>query len=488
MSTDVTDQVLPSADLVINRFQNLLDIRTTHRTARGTPMTVDELRATVSGPVFQRADRGFTEELLGQNLYVQHRPELVVGAFSTSDVQAAVMYAAQHQLHVSVLATGHEAQEAITAGLVITLNRMDTITIDETARTATVGGGARAGEVAKAAARFGLAPIAGSATTVGLTGLVLGGGLGPLARSHGYSSDYVNQFTVVVPTGEVLTVNKNENPELFWALRGGKGGFGVVIATQIRLVELATFYGGSVAFAEGDIEKVLRGWVEWTHTAPEEVTTSVAIMRFPPIPEIPEFMRGKTFLMLRFAYAGPAAKGQHLAAPLLALADPAFGELGELPAEKLGTIHEDPTEPTISWTDGTLLNGLDEAFVTALLDSVGEGRSTPFMVVEIRQLGGAARTDVAEGSAVSGRSSDYSLYVVGFPDPGLFETVLPDALDQLLRDIAPYVAPENFINWWSGRNLENFAKSWPLTTHTRLCELRTEWDPNGIFKYPVKTA
>jgi hypothetical protein len=450
-------------------------------------MTVDELRATVRGPVFQRDDHGFTQELLGQNLYIQHTPELVVGASSTSDVQAAVKYAAEHQLHVSVLATGHEAQKAVTAGLVITLKRLNTVTIDQVACTATVGGGARAGQVAEAAARFGLAPIAGSATTVGLTGLVLGGGLGPLARSHGYCSDYVDRFSVVTPNGEILTASKSENAELFWALRGGKGGFGAVVETQIRLVELSTFYGGSVAFAEGDIDTVLRGWVEWTRTAPEEATTSVAIMRFPPIHELPEVMRGKTFLMLRFAYPGPAEKGQRLAAPLLALAEPAFGGLGELPADKLGTMHDDPTDPVLSWTDGTLLNGLDDAFVTTLLDSVGEGRQTPFMVIELRQLGGATHIDVPDGSAVSGRSSEYSLYVVGVPDPKLFETTLPDALDQLLGDIEPYIAPENFINWWSGRNPGNFEKSWTQETHARLCELRNEWDPDGLFKYPVKT-
>lgn len=451
-------------------------------------MTIDELRTTVRGPVIQRNDPGFAEELLGQNLHILHTPELVVGAACTSDVQAAVRYAAEHLLHVSVLATGHEAQEPITAGLVITLKRLSTISIDQTARTATVGGGGRTGEVAEAAARFGLAPVTGSATTVGLTGLVLGGGLGPLARSHGYCSDYVNQFTVVIPTGEVITADKDTNPDLFWALRGGKGGFGVVVATQLRLVDLKTFYGGSVAFAEDDIETVLRGWVEWTRTAPQQVTTSVAIMRFPPTTEIPEFMRGKTFLMLRFAYPGSAEEGHRLSAPLLTLAEPAFGELGELPADHLGTMHGDPTEPMVSWTDGTMLNGLDDSFATTLLDTAGEGRQTPFMSIELRHLGGATHIDVPEGSAASGRSSEYSLYVVGAPDPNLFECVLPEALDQLLSDIDPYVAPENYINWWSGRNLEKFEKSWPLETHIRLCQLRNEWDPNGIFTYPAKTA
>ncbi len=448
-------------------------------------MTVDELRAAVLGPVLQRGEKGFTEELIGQNLHVKHMPDLVVGATSPADVQTAVRYAADHQLHVSVLATGHEAQASINAGMAITVNRLDAIRIDAADRTATVGGGVRAGEVAEAAASYGLAPIAGSSPTVGITGLVLGGGLGPLARSHGYSSDYVNWFKVITPNGEIVTASMTEHSELFWALRGGKGGFGVVVETQIRLVELTTFYGGSIAFSEADIEKVLRGWVAWTHTAPDEVTTSVAIMRFPSIPEMPEMMRGKTFLMLRFAYPGSADDGQRHASALLALAEPAFGSLDVQPAVRLGTLHDDPTNPAVSWTDGTLLNGLDDDFVDRLLAIVGEGRQTPFMLVEIRQLGGAARTDVAEGSAVSGRSSDYSLYVVGVPAPHLFETVLPEALDQLLQNIDTYIAPESFINWWSGRDFKKFQQCWPDQARARLGELRLEWDPSGIFAYPM---
>lgn len=447
-------------------------------------MTFDDLRAAVAGPVLLPADSGFSGELAGANLAVHDAPDLVVGAATITDVQAAVRYAAEQRMHVSVLATGHGSQLPVIGGMVITTKRLKTIETDKTDRIARVGAGVLAGELATAAARLGLAPIAGSATTVGFTGLVLGGGLGPLARSHGYASDYVTQFTVVTPDGQVTIANSVENPDLFWALRGGKGGFGVVVETRVKLVELPSLYGGFVAFDEPDIDRVLRGWVEWTHTAPANVTTSVAIVRFPPVPAIPEFMRGKTFLMLRVAYPGPAAEGERLAAPLLALATPAFGSLGEMPADMIGAIHNDPTEPLPVWGEGMLLNDLDDAFVTTLLANVGEGKETPFMIVELRHLGAATRVDVPEGSAVGGRSADFSCYIVGVPDPSLFDTVLPAAYEHLVRSIDKYVAPENFINWWSGRDLRAYEASWTSETFWRLGDLRRQWDPEGIFSYP----
>jgi hypothetical protein len=423
--------------------------------------------------------------LAGANLHVQDVPDVVVGAASIADVQVAVRYAAKEKMHVSVLATGHGSQLPVIGGMAITTRRLKTIEIDEATRTARVGAGVLAGELATAAARFGLAPIAGSATTVGFTGLILGGGLGPLARSHGYGSDYIRQFTIVTPDSQVTIANSAENPDLFWALRGGKGGFGVVVETQVQLVELKTLYGGSLAFAESDIETVLHGWVEWTRTAPLDVTTSVAIMRFPPIPDIPEVMRGKTFLMLRFAYPGPAAEGERLAAPLLTLATPVFGGLAEMAAEMIGTIHNDPTDPMPVWGEGVLLNDLDDTFVTTMLTSVGAGKATPIMIVELRHLGAATRGDVPGGSAVGGRSASFSLYVVGAPDPSLFDVVVPAAYEQLLGSIGAYVAPESFINWWSGRDLRAFEASWTPETFQRLGELRRQWDPAGIFSYPT---
>ncbi len=158
--------------------------------------------------------------------------------------------------------------------------------------------------VIDAADAFGLAPITGSSTNVGVVGYLLGGGLGPLGRSHGFSSDYVRGFTLVTPTGEIVEVGPDQHADLFWALRGGKLGLGIVTSVRVELVPMPELYAGSLAFQGDDIEPAYRAWVAFTATAPDDVTTSAALMHFPPLPFIPEVFRGKDILMLRFARPG----------------------------------------------------------------------------------------------------------------------------------------------------------------------------------------
>jgi hypothetical protein len=446
-------------------------------------MTLDELRASVRGPVLEPSDAGFPDELLGFNLYYVNTPELVVGASSVEDVQAAVRYADEHDLPVTVLSTGHGAHGAIARGLVLTTKRLDGVTIDPDARTATVGGGVQWAAVVDAASQHGLAPITGSSTHVGVTGFLLGGGLGPLARSHGFASDRVRSFTMVTADGSVVVADHDSEPDLFWALRGGKGGIGVVVETTIELVELPAIYGGTAAFGEGDIDTVLRGWIDWTRTADDRVTTSVLLIRFPPLEQVPAPMRGRTLLMLRFAFPGAVEEGERLAAPLLALATPEFGGYGELPTSRIAEIHQDPTDPGPGWGLGLLLNDLDDAFADVLLQHAGPAARSPFMAVEVRQLGGRTAVDVPEGSAVGGRASGYALHVIGAPDPSLFETVLPAAGKAFAEQLVPWASPETTINWVSGDTYAEFAKAWPAETFARLGELQATWDPKDRFPY-----
>ncbi|MDF1477832.1 FAD-binding protein [Leifsonia sp. H3M29-4] len=446
-------------------------------------MDLTELAGALEGPLLTPADPDFASELSGSNLSYVHTPELVVGAASVGDVQLAVRFAAEHGMHVTVRATGHGDHATITHGMVITLKRLDAVEIDPVGRIATIDGGARWAAVVAAAGVHGLAPIAGSSTNVGAAGYLLGGGLGPLARSHGFSSDYVREFTVVTADGEVMRASRDEHPDLFWSLRGGKGGFGVVVQSRVQLIDLATLYGGSLVFAEDDIETVLRGWIDWTHTAPDSVTTSVAIMHFPPIEQVPEPMRGRTLLMLRFAFPGDAAEGVTLAAPLRALATPFMDTLDELPASAIATIHNDPTEPGLGWASGLMLRDLDQGFASAVLATVGTGVDTPFLATEIRHIGGATRHDVEGGSAVGGRSAGYLMNVVGMPNPALFETVLPDAFGAFLDAIAPWVSADMNVNFRVWHTPEEFRSLWPAESFTRLDVVRSEVDPSGTFAY-----
>ena len=450
---------------------------------------VSNLRARVSGPVFVAGDDGYADESLAWILNFTHTPDVVVGAATAQDVVEAVKFAAANNLAVRVQASGHGSHVAITDGVLITTKRLDRLEIDPSTRIATIGAGLNWDPVIAAAGKLGLAPITGSSGTVGVVGLLLGGGLGPLARSYGFASDRVREFEVVTGDGELVRASAEENPDLFWALRGGKGGLGVVTEVSLELVELPTLYGGSLTFDAEHIETALRAWVTYTETADSKVSTSVALVRVPDLPFVPEPIRGHTMLAIRFAYTGDSATGEQLAAPLRAAAPVYLDELGEMPASEIARIHNDPPNPTVGWVSGRMLNGFDQDFVTTLLEFAAPGKQFPFVATEVRHLGAASLTDVGGGSAVGGRGAKGTLTVVGVPNPELFASVIPRAASAYFAALAPWIAAENNVNFSNSFASEKeYEAAWPTATFSRLAELKKKYDPKGLFVYGVQGA
>ena len=449
----------------------------------GSELDLTELRGRVSGPVFTPEDEGFAEEVACFNLAIRHSPDLVVGAGSTDDIREAVLFAAANGLKVSVQAAGHTLS-TITSGLLVTTKRMDEVEIDPAAGTVTVGAGVQWQAVIEAAAGHGLAPVAGSSPLVSVVGYLTGGGLGPLVRSHGVSSDYLLEATVVSGDGEVLRASADENQELLWALRGGKYGLGIVAGATVRLAELENIYAGSLFYAEDDIEAALRGWIDWTAGADERVSTSAAIIQFPPFDFVPEPLRGRRLLNLRFVFPGDAEDGEALAAPLRSLAPVHLDALGEIPAAAIATVHNDPTDPSPSWVRGGMLDSADQELASVLLSHVGAGTVNPFVVCEMRHLGAAAARDVDGGSAVGGREASFILSVVGL-DPGQFETGMPAAFGSLVGDAGRWISEETNINFLGKPDSEeHLASAWPAGIRTHLAEVRARYDPEGIFAAP----
>jgi hypothetical protein len=440
---------------------------------------ITALRSRVAGPVLGPEDPGFADEVAGFNLVLINTPDVAVGASSTADVVAAVRYARDLGLPARVQATGHGASAAITDGVLITTRRLDTVSIDAATRTATIGAGATWAPVVAAAAELGLSPVTGSSAQVGVVGYLAGGGLGPFVRSHGYSSDYVLGYTVVTGTGDVVEASSSSHPALFWALRGGKRGFGIVVEVRIRLVELPGLYAGSLLFESQHIEAVVRGWLEYTATAPADVSTSLVALRFPPIDAVPEPMRGKNLASLRFAYPGDPAEGERLAAPLRALAPVLQDALGPLAIGGVATIHNDPEGRSPAWSNGTLLSRVDDGFATAFLSIAGPAARVPFVAAELRHLGAAAATDVAEGSAVGGRSGAFALTLIGAPEPSLFENIIPAAAAKVFDTLRPWINDESNVNFSShgGAGTPN----WSADVSARLDAVRAEYDPGRVF-------
>ncbi|MGN6327031.1 FAD-binding oxidoreductase [Pseudolysinimonas sp.] len=441
-----------------------------------------DLARTVTAPVLLPHDDGYAAACTGFNTAYVPTPDAVLRPADVDDVVAAVRFAREAGIPIRILATGHGAHARPAGGLLLNLGAFDDVRIDADARTATFGGGVMWGPVIAAAAEHGLAPVTGSSATVGAVGFLLGGGFGPLARTLGAGSDRLVAVRVVTGTGEVVTASADENPDLFWALRGGKGGLGVVVEATVRLVEMPALYGGALFFDVADAPAVLDGWLAWARDADPAITTSFGVVRFPDLELVPPPLRGRHLANLKVGVAADPATGERLTAPLRAFAPVALDGVGPLPPAEIARISNDPTEPGPGWSRGFLLGSAGDGFGPALLGLVGSGTSSPFIAMEIRHFGGA----IAEhaDSPVGGRDEPFAVMVIGTPDPGLFDEVLPEAYAGLRAALTPWIAPTTTINWLTEpEDPAQFAGAWSPTDLDRLAAVRRAYDPDGVFPY-----
>ncbi|CAM5447448.1 FAD-binding oxidoreductase [Leifsonia shinshuensis] len=444
---------------------------------------VARLRDRVHGTVYGRGDEGLAAEVACFNPAIRHDPDIVVAVADEGDVAEAVRFAREHGLPVRVQATGHGSEAQISGGLIVSTRALDTIDVDGGSRLVRLGAGVRWAPVIAAAAEYGLAPITGSSTSVGAVGYTLGGGLGPLARTHGFTADWVRGFRVVTADGDIVTADAESHPELFWALRGGKGGLGVVTEMTLELVPLTTLYAGSVFFEGDAIEPAFRAWVAWAGALGEEATTSVVLLRVPDVDGPPPPLRGRTVLSVRFAYPGDASEGERLFAPIRAAAPVFLDFVGEIPTTAVATIHNDPEEGAPAWIRGFMLDDFDLADGDALFDVAGPSVDSPFLALEIRQLGGAARRDTRDGTAVGGRDSGYALSAIA-ADPATFGTTAPAAAEAITRALEHRISAITNVNWAADlTDPAVFAATWPAEVRARLSEARATYDPERVFAF-----
>jgi FAD/FMN-containing dehydrogenase len=448
-----------------------------------THESVAPLRDAIGGTVYLRGDEGLAAEVACFNPAIQHDPELVVAVTSDADVAEALRFADENGLGVRIQATGHGSETPITDGLIISTRALDSLEIDPDARLARIGAGVRWAPVIAAAAEFGLAPITGSSTSVGAVGYTLGGGLGPLARSHGFTADWVRGFRVVTAAGDIVSADDTTNPELFWALRGGKGGLGVVTEMTLELVPLRTLYGGSLFFDGDAAEPAFQAWIDWSATLPDEATTSAVFLHVPDMEGPPPPLRGHFVFSVRFAYPGDPAEGERLIAPLRAAAPVYLDFVAEMPATAVATIHNDPEQGAPSWIRGLMLDSFDQDAGRALYELVTPASGSPFLAVEIRQLGGATRRDTADGTAVGGRDSLYTLSTLA-ADPSTFGQRAPERAAEIAEVVADRISAITNVNWSGGlADKAAFEKTWPPAVFDRLAVVRSEWDPQRVFAF-----
>ena len=443
-----------------------------------------DLRSAGAALVLQPGDAGYDKAVAGFDTGTLMTPDVVVDAQSASDVAAAVAVAAEQSQVVTVLGAGHGRLHGLDGGLAITVRGLDTVEIDTTAGTARIGAGCTWDPVLAAATPHGLAPVCGSAPGVGVAGYLLGGGLGPLASALGFSSDHVRSVDIVTPADGPITVTTDSHPDLFRALRGGKGGFGVVTSVTIDLPALTDVIGGGIYFAATDVADVLHAYAQWAPALPQSSTTSVAMLRLPSSPALPEQIRGQHVAHVRFASLDSAAAAATQVADLRAVARPLLDTVGVLPYAKLGSIHGDPTAPMPVANGAAPLSVLDPATIDAILSADDLSADLPLSSVEIRTLGAATCVRAPEGDTVGGRGTAHLLNVYAAPVPTLTDDQRLAAIRTVLDAVEPWRAPVNLVNFVGRANgSDAVVGSWTSEQNDRLDAERVHRDPHALFPF-----
>lgn len=289
-------------------------------------------------------------------------------------------------------------------------------------------------------------------------------------------------------------MSADSDPDLFWGLRGGKGGFGVVTAAVVDLLELPAIYGGGHYYAAADIPALLRAYQRFANDAvPREMSTSLAVLRLPDVPVLPPPLRGQTLAHLRVGHAGAgenaAAEAERLLAPLRAVVGaPIFGAVGPLPYAQIGTIHNDPTEPFAFATAGTLLERLDPETIDAMLAVAGPDVAAPLAIVELRHFGGAIARPDSPPDAVSGRDAAFGVWIASAPmPPGVDPAALAGAAGAVrgvIDALTPWATGGVQINFCGSENTAREAsRTWPTDVATALADIRRRYDPDVVFPY-----
>jgi FAD/FMN-containing dehydrogenase len=423
----------------------------------------------------------YDEARVAWNLYADQRPAAVVTATADAHVLDAIGYAQEHGLRVAPQGTGHFAAPMpdLSDALLLRTALHEKVEIDVAARVARVKAGAIWEDVVTAAAPHGLAAMHGSSPDVGVFGYVLGGGLSFYARRHGLACSHVVAIEVATADGVLRRVDAGHDPELFWALRGGGGNFGVVTAIEIALLPIPEVIGGATFWPLEHAEAVLETWLDWTPTAPESVTSSFRFLRLPPLPEVPEPLREVPVVTVD-AVALDARDGAQLVARLRSVDAPTIIDAwGPMPAPAILRLHGDPEQPTPAIGDSSILGDLDAAGAAAFVEANGIDSDSPLLITELRQLGGALAHPVEGGGATSHLPGSFAMLGIGVPmAPGAEE-----AIDEQLVRMTGTMAP-----WTTGRTYLNFCESGgpAMTSYTpedyeRLVQVRAEYDPDRVF-------
>jgi len=448
--------------------------------------TVDALRRTLGGSLLRPGDDGFAESTFLWNAVIDRTPELVVQPRDTHDVAAAVDFARAHGMPVSVRGGGHNIAGTALAegGVTIDMGRLRAVVVDCDRRLAIVEPGCQLGDVDRAAQEHGLATPLGFVSEVGVAGLTLGGGLGYLTRRFGWAVDNLVEVEIVTSDGLVRRANREDNADLFWAVRGAGANFGVVTSFTFRLHEVGpTVVGGLVAWPHERADEILGAYRALTEEAPRELAVWLLLLHAPPAPFVPPEWHGRKICAMAVCYSGPLDRKEEALAPIRALGDPILDLLHEQPYVEVQS-YLDATEPKgiCHYWRTEFLAELDEALLETMRDLAHES-DLPEAEIGVLHLGGALNERDEDDGAVGNRDARYAIGAKAMwaPDDPTGAR-LPSWVRAAHERLRPFSTGRTYVNFHGHDEGGDRVRATYGANYDRLVELKRRYDPDNLFR------
>lgn len=437
------------------------------------------LRDALGDRILLAGDPGYDAARMPWNVAIDQRPFAVARPETAEEVVDIVRASTAAGLRVAPQATGHAAgalaDTDLSDAVLVNLSGLRGVTVDADTRTARVLGGSQWNDVLQAAAPFGLTALHGSSGDVGVVGYTLNGGMSFFAREHGLAINSVRAVHLVTADGVLVRASADENPDLFWAVRGGSGSFGVIVSIEIDLLAYPEVFAGMLLWDVSHAAEVSHAWAEWTTTAPESATTMLRILNFPPMPELPPFLSGRSLVVIDGAILETDAAASALLEPLRAL-QPEMDTFARIPAAALVAVHMDPPAPTPAVSAHSVLTSLPAAAVDAFVTT---GTTAGLFITELRHLGGAAARRPANAGAIASLAGEYVVHTITIvPVPEAYAPA-DAAVKAGLAALDPWRAESLTLTFIDGGKVDR-APAFGASLE-RLRELKREYDPADVF-------
>jgi len=453
----------------------LLERTSDHVDARA----IDALRQGLIGPIITPADADYDAARRVWNKAHVRAPALIVRATDALDVLRSVAFAREWGLPFAIRSGGHSLAGFGSAddGLVLDLSRMKRVSIDPSIGVASVQPGVTSEELAPRAHQYGLGLSTGDAPTVGIGGLTLGGGIGFMVRKYGLTIDSLLSAEVVTADGRFVTASPTQNPDLFWALRGGGGNFGVVTNFQFQLRPVGTVTGGAIVIPATPAS--VRAYLDRAQEAPDGLTTITFLLKAPPLPFIPAHLHGTSILLVLAVYVGAPEDGRAALRPLLSIAPGTVDVTGPMPYPGIFDFTRDPTVSSYHYGRSTFLDDVPDSLIERLLDHL-ERATSPLSFAQLRPLGGAFARVASDATAFANRDKRFMISLINDWDSGN-DSPHRAWIDDLWQDVRP-LGSGVYVNFLEDGEADRIRQAYPGQTYDRLAAIKRRWDPHNFFR------